>query len=1266
MRFIEHGPSIPDDLLIARDAGDVIFFCGAGVSRAYAELPGFPTLTETVLDELGAARKSPARRLLNQAQYEREIIDIGALSLYDHIFGLLEREFDACDIRGEIIRAIRPREAPNLSAHSTLLDLSMSRDGRARLVTTNFDLLFEASRPSLIAHGPPRLPDPKADDFGGIIHLHGRADSNYNGTNESEEFVISSADFGRAYLADGWATQFMRALLERFVVVFVGYTANDPPIRYLLEALNTHPGGRSQLYAFQSGTDPGTLAMWEHRGVHAISYDAPAQNHALLWETLDAWAERARNPDCWYDNLLRQAAQGPDKVSAHVRGQIAHLMSTREGAREIASADPPLPASWLLVADPRQRYRAPGRKEFHNEDSPIFDPFQVLCLDTDALPETVKQNDARSFGGRKAPPDAWDGFAANKHDIGAAFGNLRGHDSGAPAKLSPRLRDLSVWLWKIAHDPLTLWWSGQQEHGLHPSVIELISNRLLNDREEVFSAEIRRGWKLLLEAWSDRRPPADMAAVALSWQAEHEGWNTRLVRDYAALFRPKIEIDSLDWPGATHPLLWKPGACPELIVGARVEYPRPHNERDIPDELIGYAVRIFRGNLELAEALEQETGHNQLYLTTTYANKDESSSRSDTYGLAGPIVHLQQLMEQFGRADPEGAKAEIQYWQGHDGRIFARLKLWAAASDLTTGVEAARILTDLPDDIFWEPNDRPDVLHALRANWQKLEASGRRRIEQRLLTTSFPWPDNMGDPQGYFAFNRLIYLHALSDEGIEFSFDLEAKTKELQRQAPEWRPQMAEDATASNAPKVEIVIRDLHFVPLLGIPITDILDKAAEITGQHALGRWASAPFKGLSEVKPARAFAALRHAAACGQVPETAWQDFLWCPQRENDSRRLACAICHLLCALGATKLANIAYSAAHWMGLLKERLHDDLAEELEPLWNAILDALRKESRDERRSHNENWAHLALNAPIGRLVDILLADPALPNPADGTGLSVAWKRRTEQLISLPEGLRCQALVLLGQHIVYLYAADSQWVVEQIIPVANSQTEAANALWEGILWSANIPRAELLRSLKPGLFYQARSHRREGPLAANIAGFLLHGWAGVGGNYGEAVISDEEFREVLIDANDDVRKGSLQYLQCWLEQQPEQWRDLVFPFFQNVWPRQRALKTEPLSQAVMRFILSSDDLFPELVDRLKSRLVPLRDGDGWVFLFSADEADMPVKKYPRETLDLLWSVLPEGAFRWGRELEMLLPLLEGDPRTGNDPRLSEIRRRLAQ
>ena len=44
MRFIEDGPVIPDELLLARDAGDVILFCGAGVSQAEAGLPNFAGL----------------------------------------------------------------------------------------------------------------------------------------------------------------------------------------------------------------------------------------------------------------------------------------------------------------------------------------------------------------------------------------------------------------------------------------------------------------------------------------------------------------------------------------------------------------------------------------------------------------------------------------------------------------------------------------------------------------------------------------------------------------------------------------------------------------------------------------------------------------------------------------------------------------------------------------------------------------------------------------------------------------------------------------------------------------------------------------------------------------------------------------------------------------------------------------------------------------------------------------------------------------------
>ena len=68
MRFLDNGPAIPDELLHARDEGRVVFFCGAGVSRAKAKLPDFFGLAKKVMETLGVLADSPARKLLDEAR----------------------------------------------------------------------------------------------------------------------------------------------------------------------------------------------------------------------------------------------------------------------------------------------------------------------------------------------------------------------------------------------------------------------------------------------------------------------------------------------------------------------------------------------------------------------------------------------------------------------------------------------------------------------------------------------------------------------------------------------------------------------------------------------------------------------------------------------------------------------------------------------------------------------------------------------------------------------------------------------------------------------------------------------------------------------------------------------------------------------------------------------------------------------------------------------------------------------------------------------
>ena len=273
-----------------------------------------------------------------------------------------------------------------------MLDLATTPEGKVQLVTTNFDRLFEACHPAIRVWQPPRLPDPsRPNELDGLIHLHGRTDEEYYDS-EGEGFVLSTAEFGRAYLSDGWATRFFKEILDLYVVVFVGYTADDPPALYLLEALNRGARKPPGLYAFQIGTPSDAAALWSDKGVEAIAYPERG-GHQTLWKTLEAWAERARAPETWYTSVIDRARRGPAHLQPHERGQVAHVVSTIKGAQKFSEGDSPPPADWLYVFDPRMRYDEPdfvdelGEREF-------VDPFDLYGLDSDVTPRKSRPRDS--------------------------------------------------------------------------------------------------------------------------------------------------------------------------------------------------------------------------------------------------------------------------------------------------------------------------------------------------------------------------------------------------------------------------------------------------------------------------------------------------------------------------------------------------------------------------------------------------------------------------------------------------------------------------------------------------------------------------------------------------------------------------------------------------------------------------------------------------------------------------------------------------------
>ena len=333
MRFIENGPDIPDELLHAQDEGNVIFFCGAGVSMAHARLPSFADLAQKVIDDLGASEESKAKKLfstfkdLNKDHHTR-----GQISA-DHIFSALIRSFDNKDINQSVARCLEPPQEPDLTAHKTILQLSRLQAGQTRLITTNFDLLFEACNKKVKSVTRTSLPRIEfSDNDWGIIHLHGKVTPDYSGPDE-DGFVLSSSEFGDAYLAQGWARNFVKDVLKRFVAVFIGYSADDPPVRYLLEGLQQHNNTSHKIYAFQNADDE-AVAQWDEKGVEAIVYDFNENGgHSYLWDSLHAWSVRTKNPAAWKKRVLVKARKGPAKLKPHERGMVAHLVKSKSGAR---------------------------------------------------------------------------------------------------------------------------------------------------------------------------------------------------------------------------------------------------------------------------------------------------------------------------------------------------------------------------------------------------------------------------------------------------------------------------------------------------------------------------------------------------------------------------------------------------------------------------------------------------------------------------------------------------------------------------------------------------------------------------------------------------------------------------------------------------------------------------------------------------------------------------------------------------------------------
>lgn len=288
MRFFENSADIPDHLLQVVKQGTAVFLCGAGVSRRVG-LPSFERLTELVYERLG---ESPSGEPAEQVAMQRTEYDRALRSLEKRT----HRPGTDSRVREVVADLLRPPAGP-LEAHEALLTLSRDHEGRARVVTTNFDTLFERAAKScglkIASHAGSSIPKAGRERDHGVLHLHGRiGDSELS--LEATDLVLTSADFGDAYLRNGWAARYIEDRMRLGTLILVGYRAEDAAMRLLLETLDADRDrfrDLNDIYALDVGT-AASASEWKAKGIKPVEFS----DYDALYRTVAEWARYAANP----------------------------------------------------------------------------------------------------------------------------------------------------------------------------------------------------------------------------------------------------------------------------------------------------------------------------------------------------------------------------------------------------------------------------------------------------------------------------------------------------------------------------------------------------------------------------------------------------------------------------------------------------------------------------------------------------------------------------------------------------------------------------------------------------------------------------------------------------------------------------------------------------------------------------------------------------------------------------------------------------------
>ena len=1231
MQYIPNGPDIPEALLEAHEDGKVVFFCGAGISYP-AKLRNFGGLVKAVYDELGATHDG---------------VEVEALKAYkyDTTLGLLERRLPngRLRVREAIANALQPNLAGKKSTqtHEALLRLSKTRSGATRLITTNFDRVFEevieTKKTNTPTHAAPLLPVPK-NRWDGLIYLHGLLDGTGSEANLNS-LVATSGDFGLAYLIERWAARFVSELFRNYTVCFVGYSINDPILRYMMDALaadsmmgeNTHVA-----YAFGNYTPnkkDQTESEWATKNVVPILYKNRS-HHYYLHETLHAWANSYRDGINGKSAIVARHAHhkpsGSTLQDDFVKRMIWALSDpTGLPAKHFSQLDPLPPIEWL------EEFSKP---RFGIDDLPRFGVPRSDLFNTSLNPEFKFSLLSRPAPSHLAP-------RMSLVDLNAGHGS----------DWDKAMEALAKWLARHLEQTEALFWVVGQGGNLSPR-FELFLKKALEDSNHL-NPPMRKLWEFVVSGYARSR---HYNGSLYGWEKRFKTHgDTPVVRqEFKDALRPSLKI--------SRPYSLRPDHSADTserissIANVEVALASDHvhsayESIQKTEQFEGFLANILTDISELlsetlslmceAEISSELEDYSYIQLPSV-SDHDQNKDYNDWTLLV--TLCRDAWLATLDR-NRENAKAILTIWASSKHPVFRRLVFFALAQrpDLVSFDTSVSWLLADERHWLWSTSTMREVMRLLVSFGPVLAADHMRRLQEAVLEgpPRARFRDDISDDEfkrfsdrmRWLRLKKLLLIGGSATENADtFIASVEERYPEWQLapddrdEFPMWSSNGEEQPIEQSPKQVKNLVKWLRNKP----------SSESVFSGDNWSERCRD-DFR--------RSFFALRKLASEGVWPPQRWAEALYAWSSDELRDRSWKHVSSVIVSMPEEYFVDALHAIAWWVSRISKNVGEH-----EEAFFALIDRIIKTGAKTVEASDDISLNHAINHPVGHAASSLLNWWFSTELEDDQGLPDELKGRFAEMSNADSKPLRLGSVILAQQIIPLLRVDKDWTKQHLIPAFewDADVTKAAAMWESFLHAPRIylPLLELIKS--PFLAVPDHSDVLEEQCMKQYTRFLTYIALGEA-----SVFSSKELRDVFSNLParylNTVAETLFRALQGAGEQQEEYLKNRVIPFVKNFWPSKPEARTEITFRYFAQMAAVSRKGFQDAFAFFKNYLGRTTDFDYLLHLLEDGEL---AADHPSEILALLSATIPSDVpYLHGRLGPLLSITQRANPALSIDP-----------